>query len=591
MKALYIHYGHNATCLFSRMGEVLYLGSEERITRLKNCTGFPHSTVRLISDSYLGGTGLRTLDALYIIDGTMQGALYNRENGWEPVKYQGDPVRRRGSLFGAYAALIPVIAPLFSAKRFLARFILGPLARRELRVLIKKKYGYEGKIVFLDHHACHAWSTFAFESSPDFFSKPVLAFTSDGEGDDLSATVSIFHNNVQRVLLRCDAGVSLGKLYATVTALLGFKPYEHEFKLMGMAPYADLDSAAELAKLFRGLITIDPNTGDFKGVNFRTYSIALEKILRFKRFDQICGAIQLFTEQILLEWIEYWIKRTGIDEITLSGGVFMNVKAVKSINSSTSVRSTFVCPSAGDESLPIGAWAYSNAKMGGSVTKIGSLYLGRMALNDQDALILALVTDGTLEYEVFDDYIGVNSAVVDLLKNQKVVARCVGREEWGARALGNRSIIASPDRFDTVKLINKSIKARDFWMPFSPSVLAECAGDYLEIEKSICCNYMATTVDLAAQEVTKFGAVCHPQDLTVRPQVVSRRDNEQYHNLIEQFYKKTGLPAILNTSFNLHGEPNVGVASDAISTLKRSGLEYLQIENVLIWKSRVAQPQ
>jgi carbamoyltransferase len=173
-------------------------------------------------------------------------------------------------------------------------------------------------------------------------------------------------------------------------------------------------------------------------------------------------------------------------------------------------------------------------------------------------------------------------AVAELLAKGEVVARAAGREEFGARSLGNRAIIGDPTVPDVVRVVNKAIKSRDFWMPFAPSVMAEAADRYLHNPKGLVAPYMILSFD--SRNTAEVKAACHPEDGTIRPQVVTREGNPSYHRLIECFQKRTGRGAVLNTSFNIHGEPIVSSAADAIDVMQRSGLLHLALGPFLISK-------
>jgi carbamoyltransferase len=174
--------------------------------------------------------------------------------------------------------------------------------------------------------------------------------------------------------------------------------------------------------------------------------------------------------------------------------------------------------------------------------------------------------------------------VAELLVSDGVVARCAGRMEFGARALGNRSILANPTDHRVVGLINRMIKNRDFWMPFAPTVLAERADDYLLNPKGLASPYMMLAMETRPAARDALTAALHPHDATARPQILEQAWNPEYHALIRAFEGRTGVGAVLNTSFNLHGEPIVCTAADAVDTFERSGLQHLAVGHWLISK-------
>jgi carbamoyltransferase len=216
------------------------------------------------------------------------------------------------------------------------------------------------------------------------------------------------------------------------------------------------------------------------------------------------------------------------------------------------------------------------------IEPIGPLYFGHQLTDDE--ITTALGSHKTrVGFERCED---IDRRTAELLADDKIVGRVRGPMEWGARALGNRSIVASPKSLETVRRINAAIKMRDFWMPFAPSILWERRNDYLVNHKDSDAPYMIVafeSTELAQKELT---AGLHPFDLTCRPQLVHKEWNGPYHHMIEQFEKLTGTGGVLNTSFNLHGEPIVMTAADAISTLLNSGLDFVTLEDYLVWPLR-----
>jgi carbamoyltransferase len=291
------------------------------------------------------------------------------------------------------------------------------------------------------------------------------------------------------------------------------------------------------------------------------------------------------TEDLICQWAEHWIKETGVSDVAVSGGVFMNVKAAKRLSERPSVKRFFVVPSASDESLPIGALWHLTRANGCSIHPMRDLYLGRTICDREvERMIARDSLANEFEIERFPDADQLADHIADLLAQDAIVARCSGREEWGARALGNRSILCNPSKFSNIERLNTKIKCRDFWMPFAPSILSEAISKYIVNEKDISAPYMAMTFDATPLAREHFPAAVHPRDFTMRPQVVTRDWNPQYHAIISAFYRRTGIGGVLNTSFNLHGEPNVSTPEDAIRTVCNSGLEHVVIGSIFFRK-------
>lgn len=262
----------------------------------------------------------------------------------------------------------------------------------------------------------------------------------------------------------------------------------------------------------------------------------------------------------------------------------MNVKFNKAIMELPQVDDLFVFPSCGDETNIFGAsWMIAADKQGHeTIQPVKEFYFGR-SFDDRtvkaeiDRYTFARDVSVTLE----DD---IEQRVAELLAKGEVVARFCGREEFGARALGNRSILADPSNNDVIKIINSMIKSRDFWMPFATSMTDKQASRCLVNPKGISSPYMILTFD-TTDCINDLKAGAHPYDLTVRPQVVEREWNPRYYRLIEEFARISGKNGgVLNTSFNLHGHPLVSAPRDALEVFDRSGLKHLAIESYLLSK-------
>ncbi|MBI2632410.1 hypothetical protein HYW75_05380 [Candidatus Pacearchaeota archaeon] len=266
----------------------------------------------------------------------------------------------------------------------------------------------------------------------------------------------------------------------------------------------------------------------------------------------------------------------------------MNVKANKRISELPELKELFVMPSAGDESNAIGACFYGYKllcniyKINFNPEQLTHLYLGPEYDNKY---IEELIKKKNLadKYKIRKEK-NINLTIARLLAKGEIVARCSGKSEWGARALGNRSILANPFHSDTIRILNETIKDRDFWMPFTPSILDKFEKKYILNKKRIFSPYMAITFDSTEDAREKMPAAMHPYDFTIRPQIVTKEYNKDYYDIIEKFSKLTSIGAILNTSFNLHGDPNVLKPEDALHTVENSSLKYLAMGDYLFEK-------
>ncbi len=453
---------------------------------------------------------------------------------------------------------------------------------RHLKVNVKD-------ICFIEHHLAHLAAAY-YTASNVFPDKPILGLTCDGAGDGISATVSICKNNSIKRISSTNRHASLGKIYSRITMLLGMKPWEHEYKLMGLAPYADDEISKKESEKLHKLLRLSKDGLSFKlGTPLSTnysYNYLKEKFER-TRFDNVAGAAQKFTEDMLIKWVRSAIKKTKISDIVCGGGVFMNVKANMLIQNLPEVKSMYVMPSAADESLSIGAALYFyynhfqifNKKN----SKFENLYLGSdIDEKELEKTIKKIKKETNYKIEKNINFEKVLSALLD---KGEIISVCRGRAEWGARALGNRSIIAKAESREIVDKINSQIKMRDFWMPFAPTIIDNKFSSCIEDKKNSKPQFMTFALPSIKKAQKKLAGGMHPVDKTCRPQLLKKSVNPKLHNVLNYYCKRYKQYGVLQTSFNIHGEPMVNNSSEAYSTLKRSGLKYLVLENYLIKKA------
>ena len=439
-------------------------------------------------------------------------------------------------------------------------------------------------ITIFDHHLCHASS--AFYGGP-WAKEEALVLTLDGSGDGRCATVYVGSEGKLHLVAATPVGHSLGNIYSHTTHFMGFVPLENEYKLMGMAPYADRDRAEEVSKkIFESYLEVD-------GLMFKrripepTFFIGkrLREDLKYVRFDLIAAGLQLFTEKTILQWVKNTIDHTKIRKLCLAGGAFMNVKANGLIAQLDEVENIFICPSCGDESLSIGA-AYEWYAQVHNYKKIGEplkeLYLGPDI--DESELVLLVSKNSDLRWEKPGN---VPRRVAELLAQGEIVARCKGRTEFGSRALGNRSIFADPSNPFVVHTLNKMIKMRDFWMPFAPIVREDRHRRYLVNPKAIESPYMMLAFDTYSARFKEIIGSLQPADRSSRPEILKPGHNPEVEDLLEIFESLTGRSVLLNTSYNIHGDPMVSSAEQSLDVLRRSGLKWLWLGPYLVSKKYV----
>jgi carbamoyltransferase len=574
---------HCATAAILRDGAIVACASEERFSRLKNDAGYPRRAV----DALLAHLGLSpsAIDLVALAGARafdrdwMNRVLHDRAYArdyygvWlEPRRGLGRRARKLGARLG-FAATARGKSALSAETR------LG---------LVTEHLGLPAaRVVALDHHTCHAAA--AYFGAP-FRGAPALVLTNDNAGDGLCATASTGRGaTLERHEATPSAPGSLGAFYSFVTLLLGMTFGEHEYKVMGLAPYAPAAGRERAAIALRTVfdLAVDrPCRFAWKKRGPR-YRVLLEATLGH-RFDAIAGGAQHLLEDALVGWARVMRERYGGDRLALGGGVFMNVKANMLLAAEEWLRELFVFPSCGDESNAVGA-AYlgylelcRRAGTAPATRPLGPAYLGP-DLGDAEAEAVIRKRDLGARHRVSEPP-SIEEKIAELLVSDGVVARCAGRMEFGARALGNRSILANPSDGRVVGLINRMIKNRDFWMPFAPSVLHERQADYLVNPKGLASPYMMLAFATNPTRRDEIAAAVHPHDGTARAHIVESAWNPSYHRVIQEFERRTGIGAVLNTSFNLHGEPLVASADDAVDTFERSGLPHLALGRFLISK-------
>ena len=609
-----IHYGHDATVCLMIDGKIVEAMSEERCSRQKKHMGFPHLALSYIRNKYLldQTRGVKVVivgNLNYVSDTIFKG----KEDNIQIRKAMGGTRHYLRSLGFRF----PILGLLFAMRDHVLNFFIKRKNDKEKIIsYLEKQLAFlavgDEKILdltFIDHHLAHAYAAIPF--MPDHEER--LVFTADGAGDNLCHTINRYKDGKMEVLAATDMQSSLGLLYSGVVDLLGMTRNEHEFKVMGLAPYAKASSGEKVYQKLKKLIWFNHHTMSFESAfplpRSTEYMIAHEY---FKyRFDSLAYGVQKLTEELLKEMVSSSIAKYAIADIAIGGGVFMNVKANQHVLALSEVKSLISTPSCGDESLAIGAavYGYMQSFDHKDIKQADNIYWGSEYTNEE---IKKEIDDYKFENKIAfrffdnkDNAIDVTKQieykVAELLADNQVVGRFAGRAEWGARALGNRSILANPSSRENVKLINEMIKNRDFWMPFATSMKEERVHDYLiwpqsitaqkqntktgeAFNKSLYAPYMSITFDTTELAHIDLPAALHPYDHTSRPQIVSKESNLKYWTLIDHFEKLTGIGGVLNTSFNLHGEPNVETPYDAIRTFDLSGMRHLAIGDYLVSK-------
>ena len=571
-----INEGSCASAALLKDGEIIAAASEERFSRYKNQWGFPEQAIKFCCD-YAG-----------IIPSKLDVFVLGFEDPYTHFTY-GRGKEREDEIVPSFLRRLALATPEFEYKFPIFRY-LSDVGRsyyyriyepqnkqKQVEEISRALKISSDKIYRVNHHLCHAYT--AYFSNPFFRRKKTLVLTCDGMGDKLCAAIYVVENEKFNLIAETNLTSSLGYLYSAVTHYLGLKYHEDEYKVMGLAPYAKWPDYEKAYQVFERLLQLDGLV--FKTlVPHRQFNYYLKENLQYLRFDYIAAAVQKFTEDILIQWSKNAIKATNIKTLVCGGGTFLNVKANMLIANLPELEEVFFMPSAGDDTNSFGAAYCGYLTLGlGDIKPISNLYLGP-EYSEAD------INKALEDYKQFKITRSkhIEKEIASLLAKGQVVARFAGRMEMGARALGNRSILADPRNYRTVEKINKMIKMRDFWMPFAPTILSEKQQEYIINPKNIPSPFMAMAFETTPKGREDLAAAVHPYDKTARAQILIRTDNPGYYDVIKEFEKITGVAGLLDTSFNIHGEPVVCTPGDALSTLARSGLEYLALGPYIVSK-------
>ncbi len=558
MISLGINYSqmHDSSASIARDGETLFAVAEERLSRTKHDARFPVRAIQACLDF----AKVRAADLDFVCFGWPEpGALFRHDLA---------SLAKR-----TYPATY--LNLLNSARYSASMWHQGGGTKPFLRNFGATK----ARMRFVDHHLAHAISAYAFGG---FDEAAVVVI--DGRG--AWEATSIWHGRGGRLehVQTVPWPNSLGLFYAQFTQYLGFVPNSDEWKVMGLAPYGE--SGINLAAF------ADPedhpycvDTRRLFGTNAAPTS-GIEQILGpsrepeseiADRHKNVAFAVQDVCERAMFTLVRSAVERTKCRNVCLSGGVALNSKANGKILVSGLVDNLFVQPAAGDDGVCLGAALAPYLDAGGKLPmhRMRHAYLGPEI---SEAEIERALQTYKIRYENVSD---VAATAAELLAAGKIVGWVQGRMEFGPRALGSRSILADPRDPEMNARVNNAVKFREWWRPFAPSLLAEAAEDYLENPPDS--PFMIVTSQVRPEKRSVIPSVTHV-DGSARPQTVEQNVNPLYWRLIKEFGDRTGVPVIMNTSFNLRGEPIVSSPTDAIRTFYSSGLDALILGSYLINK-------
>jgi carbamoyltransferase len=553
-------YYHDSAAVLIQDGKIVACAEEERFTRKKHDNTFPfHAIDYCLNDAKVDISKI------------------------DYIAYYEKPLVKFERIIQTFVETYP-----FSYIPFWRAIPDWFTQKLEIKATIRKKLGYKGKILFIPHHEAHASSCFFV--SP--FKKAAI-FTVDGAGEWKTTGLYLGVNNEITPLEEITFPTSLGLLYSTFTAFLGFKVNEDEYKVMGLAAYGK----PKYYKTFLELLDFQDNGGfslnmkyfgfreKFQMWNKQTENLfgeprkPEEKVT--KRHADIAASLQKITEEIYLKALNRLYGLTKISNLCIAGGVGLNAIANGKIYSETPFKKVFIQGPAGDNGASLGSaffvWNFLLKKKRNFVQN--HLYLGKEYSNqDIENFLKKMHSD----YQYLNDQ-ELLEKVAELLKKNEVGGWFRGRMEFGPRALGARSILANPKPRWMKDRVNE-IKRREMFRPFAGSVLQEKVHEYFEVpEKNHYSPFMIFAFKVKDDKVKDIKAITH-EDQTCRIQTINKRDNSIYYDVVKKFYTETGIPVILNTSFNLRGEPIVNKPEEAFDDFLKTNMDFLVLENYLIKK-------
>lgn len=548
LSALY----HDSACALTVDGELVTAAQEERFTRTRFDSAMPVRAVR----ACLREAGVRIQDV-------------------DHVAYYEDPVRKLGRQLWMGLPDLPTATP---------RALYRLDAERPLKQ-IHELLGYEGEITCVSHHEAHAASAFYQSGFPE-----AALFTADAVGE--WTTTSYGRGGEQGIDLFEEVSFphSLGILYSAVTSFIGFAVNSDEYKVMGLAPYGTPRHLELLRRLVTdlpgGQFRLDLTYFDVSGAS-PMYTPALAELLGIEPREpeseisghhcDLAASVQALLEELLLTKLTHLQEATGSDRLCYAGGVALNCVANRRIRELGPFREIFVQPAAGDAGGAIGAAALVGHRLTGTFTprRVRDMRIGpRPQTTDPRGWLDAA---GVPYHDYEGDEAGLLEQAAEWLDRGLVLGWYQGRMEFGPRALGARSILADPRRADMRDHINALVKKREAFRPFAPAVVAERCGDFFDLP--VASPFMLDTATV--REPAALPAITHV-DGSARVQTVDRADDARFHGLLTAFGQRTGYPILLNTSFNMRGEPIVCSPADALACFVRSRLDVLVLDDITI---------
>ncbi|QQG39506.1 MAG: carbamoyltransferase [Candidatus Aenigmatarchaeota archaeon] len=557
-------YFHDSSAALVKDGVVVAAADEERFTRVKHDNAFPINAINYCLKE--GGVTAEQID--YV-------AFYEKP-------------------FIKFERVLNQFLQSFPSGGYTFYKAMPPWLTQKLRIrqTLRKKLGFRGRTLFLEHHMAHAASSYL--ASP-FDESAIL--TIDGVGEITTAACGYAKGNDITLTRRLEFPHSLGLLYSTITAYLGFKVNNDEYKVMGLAPYGKPTYYDKLRKTLAigedGSVHLDMRYF----VYTKELSMAGKKLFeelgpprkREEPVEQmhkdIAASVQKITEEVIIKMARSVYEETKSKNLCVAGGVALNSVANGKILRSTPFENIFIQPSAGDSGTSLGAalYAYNTILKNPRKYVQTHAYLGPGYSRDQ---IKKYLDENKIVYSEFRDERELLQKVSKLIWENNVIGWFQGRMEWGPRALGARSILSNPCNPEMKDILNLKVKHREAFRPFAPAVCVDDADEYFECDVPVQAptDYMLMVYPIREEKRALLPAVTHV-DGSGRLQTVRREQNPLYYDLIKEFGKLSGVPVLVNTSFNIRGEPIVCEPRHAYRCMMGTGIDFLVMDKFLIARS------
>ena len=561
---------HDSSAALLKDGKIVAAAEEERFTRKKHDNSFPENAIKYC----LSSEGISANDIDYV-------GFYEK------------PLLKFERLLYQHIDSFPK-----SAKTFTSAMPSWINEKLQVESILRKKTGYKKKILFIEHHLCHAAS--AFLVSP--FRKAAV-LTIDGVGEWTTTTYGLCEGSDITLSKEIKFPHSIGLLYSTITAYLGFSVNNSEYKVMGLAAYGNMDPQTnDYYKRLRGIIDIKGD-GSFRlDMAYFKYHYAdrmpSERLCELlggpvttagagmeKRHKDIAAAVQLITEEAMTKMLNHIYAQTGCGNIVLAGGVALNSVYNGKILGQTPFKGIWIQPNASDGGTSVGAAAYIYNTLLSKPRDfiMEDAYLGPEFSNDE---INKYLDSEKVKYSEFKSGKELVKTTAKLIFENNVLGWFQGRMEWGPRALGARSILSNPCNPEMKKILNLKVKHRERFRPFAPAVCIEDAPKYFECDMPVPrpTDFMLMVYPIKKRYRSKLPAVTHV-DGSGRLQTIRRGQNPLYYDLIREFGRLSGVPVLVNTSFNIRGEPIACTPQDAFRCMMGTGIDFLVMGNFLVKRS------